>query len=200
MAANSEHLPEGTDTIIPGASATGDEGPPAGTSFTPSTAEGGNAGPPAGTSFQANGSGGEGSSRGFAEQASELRGQATDKARNWASQGKEKAVGALDHVVNLVSDAAGTIDERVGEQYGAYARRAAETLSGYATTLRTKDVDELARDARDAVRKSPAIAIGAAAAIGFLLARAIKAASTPAPSAREAEDAASSTSKDRSAG
>ena len=104
-----------------------------------------------------------------------LRAQAADKARDYATQGKDRAVGALENVTRLVDEAAGTIDEKVGEQYGAYARQASEYVAGFADTLRSKDVDELFDDAREAVRKSPAIAIGAAAAIGFVIARLIKA-------------------------
>jgi ElaB/YqjD/DUF883 family membrane-anchored ribosome-binding protein len=186
MAANSENLPEGTDTIIPGASAgASDDGlgtaPPPNTKFEPAATAGNGsetkAGPPPGTSFEP--AGGSIRER-IGETTADLRGQAADKAREFASQGKEKAVGALDNVVKLVDDAAGTIDEKVGEQYGAYARRAAESLSSLAASIREKDVDELVRDARDAVRKSPAIAIGAAAAVGFLIARVIKSASKPA--------------------
>ena len=173
MASNSETLPEGTDAIIPGASATRrDE------VIAP---------PPHGASFEPAGSSTSGIRDKIGEKTADLRGQATDKAREYATQGKDKAVTALDNVVKLVDDAAGTIDEKVGDQYGAYARRASESISSLATTLRDKDVDELFRDAREVVRKSPAIAIGAAAAVGFLIARVVKSASAPAPGA-ETED------------
>lgn len=198
MAPNSESLPEGTDTIITGASGSGtgtgggSNTPPRGTTFEPEKGgsgarPNGNTTPPPGTSFEPAVPGSGTIKDKVAEKASDLRGQATDKARDLASQGKEKAVGALDNVVKMVDDAAATIDEKVGEQYGAYARRASETISGLATTLRNKDVDDLARDAADFVRKSPAIAIGAAAAVGFLIARAVKAASTPAGGDAEGE-------------
>jgi ElaB/YqjD/DUF883 family membrane-anchored ribosome-binding protein len=113
------------------------------------------------------------------EKAQDLKGQATDKARDFAQQGKDRAVGALENVTKLVEEAAGTIDEKVGEQYGDYARRAAEAVQGLATTLRSKEVDDLIAEARDAVKKSPAIAIGAAAALGFVVARLVKAGMTP---------------------
>jgi len=173
MASNSETLPEGTDAIIPGASVTGKDDVVAP--------------PPHGASFE---QGGPSESRirdKIGEKTADLRGQATDKAREYATQGKDKAVTALDNFVKLVDEAAGTIDEKVGDQYGAYARRASEGISALSTTLRDKDVDELFRDAREMVRKSPAIAIGAAAAIGFLIARVVKSASAPAAGA-EAED------------
>lgn len=166
MASNNEILPEGTDTIIPGASV-GDEG-----AVAP---------PPHGASARRTNPASGGFKSAIGEGTANLRGQATDKARDLASQGKDKAVTALDNVVKLVDDAAGTIDEKVGDQYGDYARRASDTISSLAATLRDKDVDELFRDARDMVRKSPALAIGAAAAVGFLIARVVKSASAPVP-------------------
>ena len=44
-------------------------------------------------------------------------------------------------------------------------------LKDLLTKLDEKDVDVIAEDARQFVRKSPALAIGAAAAVGFVLAR-----------------------------
>ena len=120
------------------------------------------------------------------EAAAGLKDQATDRARELASQGKNKATAALDSVTRLVDEAAGTIDDKIGEQYGAYARRAAEAVQGFASTLRSKEVDELLRDARDAVKKNPAIAISAAAALGFFLARVMKAGSAPAEAKKPA--------------
>ena len=106
-----------------------------------------------------------------------MKGQAADKARAYADQGKERATDALSNFARLIEDTASTIDEKVGAQYGDYARRAAQTVSGYATSLGNKNVDELLADVRETVRKSPAVAIGAAAALGFVLARVIKSAS-----------------------
>ena len=98
-------------------------------------------------------------------------------AHELAAQGKDRATGALDNVARLIGDAAGTVDERVGAQYGDYTRKAAEAVASFASTLKGKDVDDLVKDAGDFVKKSPAVAIGAAAAVGFVLARLIKAGS-----------------------
>ena len=43
-----------------------------------------------------------------------------------------------------------------------------------AAKIEAKDLNELGEDAKEFVRKSPAVAIGAAAAIGFILARMVK--------------------------
>lgn len=104
-----------------------------------------------------------------------LKSQATDKVRAYAVDGKEKATTALDDLSQVVNEAAQSIDDRLGAQYGDYARRAATAVSGFADTVRGKDVDELFDDARDIVRKSPGVAIGAAAVIGFSLIRLLKA-------------------------
>ncbi|WP_231621583.1 hypothetical protein [Sphingomonas sp. 37zxx] len=108
-------------------------------------------------------------------EASKLGSQAAEKARSFAGDGKAKASGALDEFSRMMSDAADTVDEKLGAQYGQYARSAADQIGGFAETLRNKEVDELIEDARVFVRKSPAIAIGTAAALGFVLARVIKA-------------------------
>jgi ElaB/YqjD/DUF883 family membrane-anchored ribosome-binding protein len=109
------------------------------------------------------------------DQASTLFGQAGDKVRSAATTGKNQASGAMGDMAAMVEDVAKTLDEKVGAQYGDYARKAASAVAGVADTLQSKDVDQLLDDARDFVRKKPAIAIGAAAAVGFVLTRLIKA-------------------------
>ncbi|MGN6374699.1 MAG: hypothetical protein ACTHMG_03990 [Sphingomonas sp.] len=103
-----------------------------------------------------------------------LQQQATDSARNYAQEGKAKASGALAEFAKLMSEAAGSVDERLGDDYGNYARSAAESVAGFANTLDAKDIDELLAEARNFVKKSPAVAIGTAPAIGFVLARLVK--------------------------
>lgn len=105
---------------------------------------------------------------------SSLQQQAGDKVRSFAETGKERATGALEDLSQVVSEAAGSIDERLGSEYGEYARRAADAVSGLADTLRERDVDQLFEDGRNMVRKSPGMALGAAAVLGFTLVRLIK--------------------------
>lgn len=142
-------LPEGTDQIIPGATSTRDRLKDEAADLRDRATS----------------------------KASEFKSQASDKAMDFAEQGKAHASGALDEVARMIGQTAGTIDEKLGGTYGDYARRAADAVSGAAGTLRDKDVDELFEDARDLVRRSPAVAIGAAAAAGFVIARIIKAGS-----------------------
>jgi ElaB/YqjD/DUF883 family membrane-anchored ribosome-binding protein len=175
MPQRDDELPEGTDHIINGAMETGGGG--SGSGFIGASAgndTGGNA-----TGGGANVSNDNGNSGGsvveqLRGQASALRDQAGDRVREFADSGKTRASDALDGLAKTVGDTAETIDERLGEEYGEYARRAGDAISGFADTLRRKDVDELYGNVRDAVRKSPGIAIGIAAVLGFTLVRLVK--------------------------
>ncbi|MCW3849228.1 hypothetical protein OF829_18475 [Sphingomonas sp. LB-2] len=122
------------------------------------------------------------------EEAGKLGSQAAERARAFAGEGKDKASGALDEVAKMLHGAAGDVDERLGSDYGRYARSAAEGISGFADTLRGKQVDDLIDDATAFVKKSPVIAIGTAAAIGFVLARLIKSGIDAAADLGDADD------------
>jgi hypothetical protein len=123
----------------------------------------------------------------IAEQVEKLRGQASEKAFAFAAQGKDRASDALDELAKVVSDAAATVDDKVGRDYGDYARRAADAVSGAAQTLRGKDVETLYEDARALVTKSPAIAVGTAIVLGFAIARLARSALPPQPDRSDAE-------------
>lgn len=107
----------------------------------------------------------------FKDQAAAFVSKAGDKARDYAKSGKGKATDTLENLSGLVDDLARTVDERVGKQYGDYARRAASAVSSVADTLKSKEIDDLVADTRKFVREKPAVAIGAAAALGFVLTR-----------------------------
>src|SRR5258708_12245068 len=119
----------------------------------------------------------------IAEEVERLRSQASEKAFAFAAQGKDRASSALEELAKIVGDAATTVDDKVGHDYGDYARRAADAVSDAAATLRGKEVETLYEDARAFVSKSPAIAVGAAIVIAFPLPRLARSA-IPAPPAR----------------
>jgi ElaB/YqjD/DUF883 family membrane-anchored ribosome-binding protein len=97
-----------------------------------------------------------------------------DRAKTYVEDGKGRANSALDDLAQMINDAAGTVDEKIGAQYGQYARTAAETVTGFSESLKAKNVDDLIADASSFVKKSPAIAIGTAAALGFVLIRLVQ--------------------------
>jgi ElaB/YqjD/DUF883 family membrane-anchored ribosome-binding protein len=100
--------------------------------------------------------------------------RALTKAKSAANQGMERTGSAIENLSKMIEDSAKTIDDNVGEKYGDYARSAADAVSSFAEKLNAKEIDEIVEDARGFVRKSPAVAIGAAAVVGFLISRLVK--------------------------
>lgn len=109
------------------------------------------------------------------QNASKLSAQAGDKAREYAEQGKAKAYETLGQLSRTIEDAAQQVEEKLGPQYGQYVRSAAGQVTTLADRINGADVDQLADDVRGFVRQSPGVAIGAAAAVGFVLARLVQA-------------------------
>jgi len=103
-----------------------------------------------------------------------LSSQAGERARGFVSQGLERSAEALGNVAKLVGDTAPGIEERLGTEYGDYARRAASAIENAANAIAEKDPDELIDDTREFVRNSPGIALAGAAVVGFVLARLLK--------------------------
>jgi ElaB/YqjD/DUF883 family membrane-anchored ribosome-binding protein len=189
-------LPDGTDTVIEGAAKTEAGGTatvedtalvtekkiaaPRGDAERPVTGSGTPEGGLAGSSSGGRG----GSAAGAGSQGSivdrfrsgreQLSSQAGEKARGLVSQGLERTSEALANVARMVGDTAPGIEERLGADYGDYARRAAGSIENVANTIAAKDPDELIEDTRNFVRNSPGIALAGAAVVGFVVARLLK--------------------------
>ena len=110
----------------------------------------------------------------FREGREQLSNQAGERARGLVSQGLERTAEALANVSKMVGDTAPGIEERLGAEYGDYARRAAGAIENAANTIASKDPDELIEDTRNFVRDSPGIALAGAAVVGFVVARLLK--------------------------
>ena len=165
MGDNRTDLPEGTDTIIEGAAETDDTA----VSFptenelvternTPAT----------------RGDTDAGLRQRLREGGERLSTEAGDRARGFVSQGLERSAEALSNVSKLVGDTAEGLDERLGQEYGDYARRAASAIESTANSIASKSPDELIEDTRNFVRNSPGVAIAGAAIVGFAIARLLK--------------------------
>lgn len=213
MANENKELPEGTDKVIAGASSSGGSG------SSGSAASGGTGAPgeaegellvasetrvatraPAETG-PASGPGSTGSASGSGKVIDKLRsgseklsGQAAGKARDFVGQGIEKSAEALANVGRMVGETAPSLDEKLGADYGNYARRAAEAIESAASSIASKNADELIDDTRNFVRKSPAVALAGAAVAGFVMARLIK---TGLSAALDEDDEEEGSSSDR---
>ena len=173
MPPQNETLPEGTDHIINGAMKTRPETAGGGDPTSGFIAPGNATDDTGGTSMTETTD--EGIRGQFRQGVASLKDQAGGKFREVATDGKARTSNALDELSRVVEEAAESIEERLGPQFSPYARKTAKAVSGFATTLRDKDVDELYDDVAGFVKKSPAVAIGIAAALGFVAIRLIKA-------------------------
>jgi ElaB/YqjD/DUF883 family membrane-anchored ribosome-binding protein len=100
--------------------------------------------------------------------------EALERAFALANEGKAKASGAILSFGKLVEDNAATVDEHAGVTYGDYVRTAGKSVQDFAGHLDSKEFGEMADEVREFVRASPAVALGIAAASGFVLARLFK--------------------------
>jgi len=189
-------LPDGTDTVIEGAAKTENGGTatvedtalvkereipaPSGDAERPVSGSGS---PERGLAASAGG--GSSIVDRFRSGGEQLTSQAGEKARGFVSQGLERTSEALANVARMVGDTAPGIEERLGSDYGDYARRAAGSIENVANTIAAKDPDELIEDTRNFVRNSPGVALAGAAVVGFVVARLLK---TGLASDREEED------------
>ena len=153
MIEQNEQLPEGTDSIVSGASVTSEQ--------------------------QEQSTVTQSSKRDqlvdkVKTSGSKLADQAAGKTRGLVGQGLERSSEALASVSKLVGETAAGIDERLGQEYGDYARTAAGAIDNAANSLASKSPDELIDDTREFVKRSPGIALAGAAVVGFVLARLVK--------------------------
>lgn len=116
----------------------------------------------------------------WADEAKDLAAQAKVRAGDLAHDGKAKTSDAIASLGKIVADNAGTIDEKMGTKYGDYARTAARSMQETAAKIESKDLNELGGDAKEFVRKSPALALGIAAVVGFFFSRLFKGGSNEA--------------------
>lgn len=99
---------------------------------------------------------------------------ARTKATELANEGKARTSQAIVGLSKLIDENVHLIDDKVGAQYGDYARSASKSMQDAAARLDEKTLDELGEDAREFVRQSPGVAIGMAVAAGFLVGRMFK--------------------------
>ena len=107
----------------------------------------------------------------WVDEAKAVGEQAKQRAAQLAKDGKTRASDGLSQLSKTVSGTATTIDDKLGKQYGDYARTAARTMQEAAAKLDAKDLGELGDDARRFIKDSPGAAIGIAAVAGFFLAK-----------------------------
>lgn len=107
-------------------------------------------------------------------EAKALGAEAKARAGDLAVEGKSRASDALTGLGKVVADNAGLVSEKLGDKYGDYARSAARSIQETAAKLEAKDLGELGDEAKSFVKKNPALALGVAAVVGYLVARSLR--------------------------
>ena len=109
--------------------------------------------------------------RQLGEQAGAKVGEATDKAKSFASDQKDFAAGQISGVATALNKVADELDGSDQQTVARYARDVASGLSRMGRTVQSRDVDDLMGMAQDFGRQQPVAFLGAAALAGFVASR-----------------------------
>jgi len=114
---------------------------------------------------------------GVREKADDLLEAARRRGRGLLDRQKSAAVEELHSVADVMRDAARRFEEREEGGVAEYVEKAAAALDRVSATLRERDLEELLVDAESAIRRKPAVSLGAAAVVGLALGRFVRAGS-----------------------
>lgn len=142
------------------------------------------------------------------DQAKETAGQAydavTEKAADKLNEQRTTLSGGLSAVADSVRQVSSNLgssqsESALAEAAAKYTDTAARKIENVATYFENKDVRAMARDVESFARRNPAIFIGAAFGIGFLVARFLKSTPTDSYSSAAGRDFASAGRDNRTA-
>jgi len=114
-----------------------------------------------------------GATRRVRSQAEELFDAAKERAKGIAVEQKDAAAGQLGCVARGLREAAQSM-RKESDFAGRYAEEAATRLESVSDELRQADLDQLVDRSERYARANPAIFLGGAVAVGFVLARFFK--------------------------
>ncbi len=106
--------------------------------------------------------------------ANALKDEARQTMRDVASRQKEAAAGEMSGLSRALQKAADELEGQTHLPVDRYVRRAAQSLDDLSESLRRRDVDSVVNRMEQFAREQPALVIGGAVAIGFLLARMLR--------------------------
>lgn len=115
----------------------------------------------------------EGRSEGYTQEKSDDTGQGqSQKVIERADAGRERAAEGMQTAAEQVREKAEQLPG--GERTGQMAQKAADKMESAAGYMREHDVNEMASDFQQIVRDHPREALIAAAAVGFLVGKAMR--------------------------
>ena len=108
-----------------------------------------------------------------AEIADEAQDALHREASNKVAQARDAAAGNVQDAADAASAAAAKLDP--GSMQAEAVRHIADRIESVARRIRASDMDTLLRDTSDLARRNPLLFVGAAATIGFVATRFLKA-------------------------
>jgi hypothetical protein len=109
-----------------------------------------------------------------AKTVSALASEAGERVQSYLDQQVAAGADLVEGVSNAMRVAADELDH-TSPMLASAARSAADNVQNVCRNIRNKNADELLSDARDMVRRKPALVFGAAAGLGFLAFRVLNA-------------------------
>lgn len=101
-----------------------------------------------------------------------------------AETAKNRAAGEVDNLADAADAIASSLSEHDHEGLAEFARRMSDELSTMAGRLQSRNIEDLVHDARELARNNPSMFLFGSVAIGFGLARFLKASDTNASAER----------------
>jgi hypothetical protein len=93
---------------------------------------------------------------------------------------KDRAATSIDDFAQLIRQSGSQLKEQGHPGSSAYADQIADRISGLASSIHDKEVEEILADTEDFARQRPAVFLSIAVLLGFLLARFLKSSGDPA--------------------
>jgi hypothetical protein len=107
------------------------------------------------------------------EKAADVAREAKQRGKQRAEQGKEAASDRIQSFAGAVEDVAARLGER-DPTLADFANTLAQRATQLADNLRSRNIDDLARDAQEFARRSPALFFAGSVVAGVVLARLMK--------------------------
>jgi ElaB/YqjD/DUF883 family membrane-anchored ribosome-binding protein len=112
--------------------------------------------------------------RGFEEKKNLILNAVLQQALSIVSSQKSRAVEELEHLSRAIRQTAKSLEGEGSVGISRYAEQAAEQIGKASEYFRDRELGDLLRDCEKLVQRKPALAVGGALAVGFILARFLK--------------------------
>lgn len=128
-----------------------------------------------------------GSSEELKKKASRLAEDATREGKAQADHYREVAADKVGQVADRIKAAAGELDDGATSSLSSHITSLADGMGRLSSDLREKSGDEILRDVNRLARQNPGMFVAGGLAVGFGLARLMKASAKPSPQAGSGE-------------